>query len=339
MIHWRPTAQQERWMAVAARVGGGGRTPWLAERTGSWVAAKPLLRCAMFVLGAVAAGLTAAVFDLSHVPLLLAGLCLIGAAEWLVLRRHLFGGGIEEALELAGLLLLVFQVERLGLEDFGTRLTLLIALMLSIAGLRFLNPLFIVLAAAAVALAINITGAHSMASAFCFAAAVAALYAGGIKFRRPSYDHMLDWLVVIMPLVGYALAAPAPVFAPVFALAPYGAAALYIGIRRRRHAPLLAFMGCLGCIGYELRNLSGLPLEAKLILWGCVILLLTLALGKYLRTPRAGISSQEREESEFLDLLQLAGAGGLTPQSAQHAKAEFKGGGGAGGGGGASGSY
>jgi hypothetical protein len=337
MIHWRPTVQQERWMAVASGVGGGRRTPWLTERTGSWVAAKPLMRCALFVLGAVAAGLTAAVFYFTQFPgyLLLAGLCLICVAEWLVLRRHLFGAGIEEALELAGLLMLVFQVEELGLEDFGTRITLLMALMLAIAGFRFLNPLFIVLAAAALSLAIDFGGAHAMARAFCFAAAAAALCAGGIKWRRPAYDQMLDWLVVIMPLVGYAW----PARAAVFVLAPYGAAALYIGICRRRHAPLLAFMACMGCIGYELRNLTSLALEAKLILWGSVILLLALALGRYLRTPRAGISSEEREESEFLDLLPLAGAGALTPPSADPAAAEFKGGGGAGGGGGASGNY
>jgi hypothetical protein len=345
-MHWRPTPVQERWMAVAARVGGGRRTPWLAERTGGWVAAKPILRCALFVLGAVAAGLTAAVFYFTHFPgyLLLASFSLIGVAEWLVLRRHLFGAGIEEALELAGLLLLVFQVEDLGLEDFGTRMALLIGSMLGVAGFRFLNPLFIVLAAAALCFAIDLAGAHSMASAFCFASAVAALSAGGIQFRRPAYDHMLDWLVVILPLVGYVwfenrtAGVPLPAHAPVFALAPYGAAALYIGIRRRRHAPLLAFMACLGCIGYELRNLTRLPLEAKLILWGSVILLLTLALSRYLRTPRAGISSQKGEDSEFLDLLQLAGAGGLSPQ-AQPRPAEFKGAGGAGGGGGASGSY
>ena len=50
-------------------------------------------------------------------------------------------------------------------------------------------------------------------------------------------------------------------------------------------------MTSLGCIGYELRNVTALPLEAKPILWGSVALLLTLALGKYLRTPRAGIFS------------------------------------------------
>ena len=242
--------------------------------------------------------------------------------------------------------MLVFQVQELGVHDFGTLMALLIGMMLAIAGFRFLNPFFMVLAVAALSFAIDFAGAYSMASAFCFLAAAAALWAGGISFRRPAYDRMLDWLVVAMPLAGYAWfedraeVVSLPAHAPVFALAPLAAAALYLGIRRRRHAPLLAFMTSLGCIGYELRNVTALPLEAKLILWGSVALLLTLALGKYLRTPRAGISSsQDRQESEFLDLLQLAGAGGLTPQSAPHRPAEFEGGGGTGGGGGASGSY
>jgi hypothetical protein len=74
-------------------------------------------------------------------------------------------------------------------------------------------------------------------------------------------------------------------------------------------------------------------------------LLLSLGLGRYLRTPRRGLSSiRETEDDEFSDLMQLAGAGALAPHSAvQHPAvqhpAEFKSGGGAGGGGGASGTY
>jgi hypothetical protein len=339
-------------MEIAARMGAARSAPWAAERTDGWVRPKLITRCALFVLGAVTAALTAAVFGFAHIPGYgwVVGLVLIAAAEALVMRRHLFGAGIEEALELAGLLMIVFQVQNHGLDPFGVRLSLLLAATLAIAAFRFLNPLFLALSVAAVSCAIDVAGTHA-ASIFCFAAALMALLAGGIEFRRPSYDRMLDWLVVTMPLGGYlwladgSPAAAFPAHAPLWLLVPIGAAALIVGIRRRAHAPLAAFMVCIVCMAYELRNVTGLPPEARLIFWGGAALLLSLGLGRYLRTPRRGLSSiRETEDDEFSDLMQLAGAGALAPHSAvQHPAvqhpAEFKSGGGAGGGGGASGTY
>jgi uncharacterized membrane protein YgcG len=99
-------------------------------------------------------------------------------------------------------------------------------------------------------------------------------------------------------------------------------------------------------MAYELRNVTGLPLEARLIFWGGAALLLSLGLGRYLRTPRGGVSSnREAGDDELSDLLQLAGAGVLAPHgpraphAAPQAEAAFEGGGGTGGGGGASGGY
>jgi hypothetical protein len=226
---------------------------------------------------------------------------------------------------------------------------------LAAVGLRFLNPLFTAAAAAALsatvyAAAIHRPDAHlpaaAMAGTFCFAAAFVALPAGGIEFQRPSYDRMLDWLVVTMPLAGYLWLGDwfsngvFPAHAPLWLLLPFAAAALIVGIRRRAHAPLLGFMVSAGCVGFELRNVTSLSVEAKLILWGSAVFALSYGLGRYLRTPRGGISSlREAEDDEIADLVQLAGAGGLAPHSAAQRPAEFMGGGGAGGGGGASGGY
>jgi uncharacterized membrane protein YgcG len=126
----------------------------------------------------------------------------------------------------------------------------------------------------------------------------------------------------------------------VLILLAFGGAALTVGIRRRIHAPLIAVMVCVGCIAYELRNLTTLPLQFKLIIWGTAALFLTLGLDRYLRTPRRGITSNKfAESSGSLDLLQLAGASALAPHSVQRPDAPFKGGGGTFGGGGASGDY
>jgi hypothetical protein len=359
----RPTPEQERWMEMASRLGAARSAPWAAERTEGWVRLKPITRCALFVLGAVTAALTAAVFGFTHIPGYgwVVGLILIAAAEGLIMRRRLFGAGIEEALELSGLLMIVFQLQNHGLDSFSVRFCLLLAATLAIAAFRFLNPVFLTLSVAAVSCAIDVAGTYrsgthlpvaAVASAFCFAASSIALWAGGMEFRRPSYDRMLDWLVVTMPLCGYLWladgfpAAGLPAHLPLWLLVPFGAAALMVGIRRRAHAPLIGFMVCTVCMAYELRNVSGLPPEARLILWGGAAFLLTLGVGKYLRTPRSGISSnREAEDDELSDLAQLAGAGALAPHSVVHSPAdvnrpaEFKGGGGAGGGGGASGTY
>lgn len=319
------------------------------RRTQGWVQPKTITRCALFVLGIVAAALTVAVFGFTHIPGSgwVAGLVLIAAAEGLVRRRRLFGAGIEEALEMCGLLMLVFQAQSHGSDPLGVRMSLLAAAALAIAGFRFLNPLFITLSIAALSCTIDAWQGTVIAGTFCFAAAALSLWAGGMEFRRPSHDRMLDWLTVVMPPCGYlwlAEGSAAPWWLGRWLLALFGAAALIVGIRRRTHAPLIAFMVCIVCMAYELRHLTGLSAEARLILWGGAAFLLTLWVGRYLRTPRGGVSSnREAEDDELSDLLQLAGAGGLAlqaaPQTAPQAHAAFKGGGGTGGGGGASGTY
>jgi hypothetical protein len=365
MMFPRPTPRQERWIRVAALLGVRRDTPWLADRCGGWMAATTIARCAFFALGVFAAGLTAAILGLIHVPgyLLITGLIAIAAAEWLILDKHLFGAGIEEALEVSGLLMIALQIVDPLVNSSAVRAPLLIALALAVAGFRLLNPLFITLSVVALSFAMESAGAlhgglpvfpASMAATFCFAVAAAALLIARAQFQRPAHDRMLNWLIVAMPLAGYLwvesknasgltldLLRHAPVRCiPALVLLTYGVAALIAGMRRRAHAPIMAFILCAGCMAYELRNLTNLSLQVKLIGWGGVVLLLTLALDRHLRTPRRGITSQRFEENDGpFDLLQLAGASALAPPSVQNPGSQFKGGGGAGGGGGASGSY
>jgi hypothetical protein len=349
-----PTPQQERWMTIASRLHLALDHPWIAQRAGGWTAPSLIARCAFFVLGTVAAGLTLAVFDFLHLPgdMFAAGMVMLIAAEWLMLRKHLFHAGMEEALWAAGLLVMVLQAMHPSL-DFGFGSAALIALALAVAGIRVLNPLFIALAAAFASGAIDFAGGHRLvgepngavpAGVFCYATAAIALFAARFEFRRSAHERMLDWLIVSMPLCGFLWlvwerALAIRVFIGI-ACALFGAAALVIGLRRRAHAPLIAFMVCMACAAYQLRDLTALSLTVKLILGGSAALLLTLGLDRYLRTPRRGVTSNQLGASgEALDLLQLAGAAGLSPKPAQHAEAPFKGGGGAFGGGGADGSY
>ncbi len=349
----RPSPQQERWIVAAARLHLGSNCPLIAERIGGWKTPSVTARCAFFVLGAVAAALTLSIFELLHLPRALfpSGVFMLMAAEWLMLREHLFHAGVEEALWAGGLLAgVLLYVQMSG--DVGLRVAFLIALALAVAGTRLLNSLFVTLAAVAASFAIDLAGVHQLfagpglavpASLFCYSIGAIALFAGCLEFRRPSHDQMLNWLVVTMPLCGFLwLVWEHAIVIRVLTgtvNAMFAVAALVIGLRRRAHAPLVACLVCLGCLAYQLRDLTALSLEAKLILWGSAALLLALGLDRYLRKPRRGVTSiQIGEGGSALDLLQLAGGGALNPKSIETG-AQFKGSGGTFGGGGADGSY
>ncbi|HEY0745365.1 MAG TPA: hypothetical protein VGD63_01590, partial [Steroidobacteraceae bacterium] len=302
----RPSPEQERWMATAARLQLGMDLRFIADRIGRWTAPSSIARCAFFVLGAVAALLTVAIFEFLHVvnALFASGLLMLLVAEWLILRKHLFHAGIEEALWTGGLLAVALQLIQATDINLDSRNALLIALALAVAGIRLLNPLFVSLAALAASLAINFIGGHQLlsapgfpvpAGAFCFAMGAIALFAGRIEFRRPSHDQMLNWLMVFMPLCGFLwLAWDQAMVIRAFtgvASAVLAVAGLVIGLRRRTHAPLIACLVCLGCVAYQLRELTALPPEVKLILWGSAALLLAVGLERYLRTPRRGVTS------------------------------------------------
>src|SRR5690349_6923103 len=100
MSSFIPTAQQERWMAAASRLDVPTDTPWLIERNGGWKSFSLLTRCAFFVLGVIAAGLTAGICYLLDFPgpMFVSGVIAIVAAEVLIAQRRLFRCGIEEAL-------------------------------------------------------------------------------------------------------------------------------------------------------------------------------------------------------------------------------------------------
>jgi hypothetical protein len=365
MNSFRPTVQQERWLVAAARSGVAADTPWLAEHSGGWRTFTLLTRGAFFVLGVVAAALAAGVIYLLHIPapMFVAGVIAIVVTEALIVRRRLFGAGIEEALEISGLVLMLAQV----LDATNTYNEATIAVWLAIAfahaGARLLNPLFITVCAALLSFALytavrsdihDYVQAGTVTGIFCFLVAAIALAFGAKRFARPSIDRMLNWLVIVMPVGGYMwitqinrywlslalLDSSVMSPLPLLLLMTFAAAFLWIGLQRRRHAPLLAALLCVGCLAYELRNLTGLPLELRLILWGSLALIATLSLNVVLRKPRRGITSAEIEGgAASMQLLELAGVSVMTPQAPASGSATYQGEGGGFGGGGASGKF
>ncbi len=347
----RPTPPEERWLALARRLRRNPKEAPFSEHIGGWRTARLPSRCTFFVLGLIAAGMIG-IIAARLVPtgaLAIAGLASIATAEWLILARRHFWSGIEEALEVAGLCMLLFEWVGSGNWN-GINWVAWVAF--AVAGLRLLNPLFTTLSVLAFVTAIN---APPFGSGFvCYGVALTALVAGSYWLRRPSHDLMLDSLVVVMPVAGYLWsssrsglsvatdylhAAPSAWIVPLCPVV-FAVVSLAVGLSRRAHAPILAFMLCLACTAYDLRGLTGLSLEIRLIVWGCALLVVSIILERHLRAARAGITSRRLSaDGASVGILGLAGGAVLTPLSAPKAASSFEGGGGQFAGGGSTGEY
>ena len=296
-----------------------------------------------------------------------AGVILLVTAETLIASRRLFSAGAEEALIVSAYVLIAVALTTID-HSVDSIVTFGVAVAIGLAGIRLLNPLLTTLGAMTISLAISFSLGlaifHSSSmnsrvdlwvSIYCYGVAVVALVLGARQFQRPSHDRMLDWLVIIMPMTGYAwsindisngfyLGEHMPMqwyilLMPLF----YAIACVAVGIRRRTHAPLFAAMGCIACVAYDLRNLTGMPLQWRLILWGSVMLVASTIAERLLRKPRRGITSQQLEDRNIvLDAAELAGTALITPadkQVAADTQPAMEGGGGSFSGGGASGKY
>lgn len=371
MSRWRPSPAEERWLDVASELGAAVPRTAVAERTGGWRSTGPLARVALFVQGLVAAVLLFAIIGVGHeANLLVAGLIAVLAAEWLTAAKRLYASGIEEGLCLAGFLLIGAWITTLidqGPEFAGgSGDTLVLIAAAGVAGLRRLNPFVTTCAVIALVYWVGsseaarafdqMIGSGLTAVTFGCALAALALALGARTYRRPSHDRMLDWLVATLPLAAYAQHARWSAFAPAlvptagtgrlataFLLLGLGCAMLLTGLRRRRHAPLLGFLGCVVCLAVELRLATTLATETWLILYGLAALVAGVTLDRYLRQPRNGLTSVALDGREGpLDLLQTAGAAVLAQRTAPEPpppESSFTSGGGRFGGGGASGGY
>jgi hypothetical protein len=372
MSRWRPTSAEERWLELASRLGSVLPDADLAERTGGWHSTGLLARVALFVLGLVAVLLLFGILGAGEsIHLLVAGVIAALAAEWLTITKRLHASGIEEGLTVGGFLMIAAWITTLlgPWSDYagGRPHTLVLASATLAAGLRRLNPLVTTCAVIAFVGWIGTTtaaqamdlwiGSGMTALAFGCALAALALAAGAREMLRPSHDRMLDWLVAALPMAAYAFHAtggliPAPLSAgaaptarlvTVVLLLVLGAALLAAGLRRRRHAPLLGFMGCLAGLAVEVRFATALATETWLLACGLTALIAGVALSRYLRQPRHGITSAVLTDGESaLDLLQTAGAALLAQRTASDGTASartYSPGGGRFGGGGARGEY
>ncbi len=367
-----PSCSEERWLCLAQRFGARRQREFFAQRTGDWQSAGPLSRLALAIVGLIAAaallGILFVIFKHGSAQLLLGAALTIGAAELLIVQRRLYNSGIEEALETAGMLMVVFWlIDQFHLANSAIG-ALVYALGFALVGLRLRNSLLSTCAAlaliAALAIGIGRSTQGVWPTLLCYPLAAIALLAGAHRYQRPSSDRMLDWAVVILPVLGwYWFTADAPFFPDarhIFVgnlpsaadgllqnwllpatLLVYGGACLMLGLQRRTHAPVIASLLCAGCLALELHRRTHLSAEAGLIIGGCVLLFAAIALERWLKTPRNGISSNPIGTGNGpFGWLQQAGAAALTPMSPPDVPPPpVQGGGGSFAGGGAESSY
>jgi hypothetical protein len=369
---WRPSPGEERWLAVASELGVAAPRKEIETRTGGWRSTGPLARIALFALGLLASVLLFGVLGFSEKDtLLVAGLIATLAAEWLTVRKRLFASGIEEGLTLGGFLMIglwfALTVAPEPQPSNASFHELVLVYAVGAAGLRRLNPFIMTCAAVALLDWVGSTAAAqgldttlgtgmTVFVSGCSLAALALLL-GAHEYRRPSHDRMLDWLVAVLPVVAYAqhaslgvlgaldVATGASATDPVVValLLVLGAALLMTGLRRRRNAPLWGSLGCVAALAVELRAAIPVATETWLIICGLLALFAGVALDRWLREPRNGLTSTPLTHREGpLDLLQLAGTALLAQRAATEPRPVepgFEGGGGKFGGGGASGGY
>ena len=144
---WRPSPDEERWLAVeSASSALPSRAPssQSVPAAGAAPARSPASRCSCWGSWRPRCSSGSSAFS-DETTLLIAGLVAALAAEWLIVTRRLYASGIEEGLCVAGSLLIGAWITtvippRSGFAG-GTVATLVLIAAVGAAGLRLLNPL------------------------------------------------------------------------------------------------------------------------------------------------------------------------------------------------------
>lgn len=293
----RPTVEEERWLALAARHPALRAAVATGARAGGWRTATPPSRCLFFVLGLFGSSLVGGLVVMAPRPGLVAGLVLVGLGEWLIRSRRAIHCGIEEAAWLAGAAALGFELLS-SLEPDAAPAFALAAVVMLLIGARLLNPLFlaagVLLAPVALAIA-SASGERTVALVAAVAYAivgVAALVAGARPWRRPSYARAVDLLLVVAPAATYVCWLIAERPAAVALPAALGVAALAGGFRRRWQAGVWAAITAGACAVHAAWDALAMAPYWKLILLGAVLLGGGLMAERALRRPRGGITSR-----------------------------------------------
>ena len=346
----RPTPSEERRIAMAGRakrweragfvtheekeaIEAAGKTMWRTARLPPRLGFFVLTWIALLALGAFIGLFTAG-----------AGPVIVGFgglvfAEILILDRHFFRSGIEEALWLGGLAEIVRELWLVLPLETTAAVLLCIAAVLLVAGLRLLNWMMMLAGLAfLIASVASFTGTLVAAG---LAMSVLTLVAAAMQLRnleRPFWEKLSAWIAVLGPLAAAVLTRYESVSLAIAIAAAFAVLLLLFGIAYRSHA-LIAGGALSGLfLGVEAFIAIEMAIEWELIAGGAVAFAVAALLDRWLRTPRRGITSHPLDREGFGALTELGIIGLIAPSPLPEA-AHREGEGGAFGGAGASGEY
>lgn len=347
-----PTVAEERLMALADRSDGWTKDGLLtseqqkrvdAALAAPWKSNGPVASIVFFALTSLAVAFTFGLCKLLDIPGGFVTLIAIAAAEALIIGQRWFGTGVESALWLGGLLAFIFSLPSSGKPEA----LLVIAAAVLISGLRVRNAILITIATIIVLAYLGAKHWPEAAIAAGVAAGVVALVAGTREWKRPSTDLLWDVALVLLPVTGAVVCGVeisgriAASWALVFAF--LAVACLYVGVKTRSHAPLVAGFVDLGVIYGILESNHLLPYEpeTQAIIGGLLLLASAGAMSRAFRGKTRGITATPVRMGELEELTQLAGAMHVQHQHSEAAPAAPQpvSGGGSFGGAGATGDY
>jgi len=258
------------------------------------------------VLSVVFFGLTALALGASWA--LLGGIATaavaLAVAEWLIHRKRFFGTGIESALWIGALVALITELPSSGKPEA----LLVFAAAFALAGVRVRSAVFGCAAMACVLVYVAVK-THSGWPPLAFGLAVALLAAAALRreWQRPSTERLLGALMIVMPVaaeIAWAFAGKGTAVLPFAVLA---ALLLALGIHGRDRVTLATGALVAGIAAYEARDLLDVPLEAKLVAAGVLLIAIAVALTRALRGRTSGFVIEPSAVTPYDEALQILG--------------------------------
>lgn len=259
-----------------------------------------LLRATLFVLTVV--GIVGLYFFLDQIdvsyPGIVTGFLAIALGEFLIRKGRWWWTGVEEALWIGGVYALISELPSRGTPES----LLVLAAGAAIPGARVRNPLFGALAAGFIAAYFEKRFDLGVVAALVIG--LVASFALLRTWRRPSNEFLCIALAVVLPFVGYAQADVQWRHATIALYFAYGAATLFLAIRKRHHGLFLAGGIGIAIASIELARTLDLPVEAKLAIGGALLLGGSWLASRALRDRTTGIVAAPAKLTSFDDELE-----------------------------------
>lgn len=349
MSYFSPSIAEERSGAIRAAsqawqkeglIGQKARRAIEGRFVPGWRSNGLVLSAVFLVLTLLGLAAFYALCELFHWPRgVVPGVVALATAELLIERGRLFGTGVESALWIGGLICLITALPSSGKPEAW----LIFAVAFALAGLRVRNPLFGAGAAILVIayVAVKVEREAWPAAVAGAIIAVASAIALTREWKRSSTELLFDALVLTAPLAGYVAAElhRNDAMLALLYLVVTGVLAI-IGARVRDRVLLIGAAIAFGVAAFDLHKLLPMPVEAKLIAAGGLLIATAWLLSRFVGARVRGFVATPSEITPYDEAIQIAGVINVAqPAHSAPSSPQVEPGGGSFGGAGASGEF